>query len=114
MLNNLSFKCQHADKHGCEAVVKYEFYKKHLAEDCVHKLVFPEEKKIELPIVNKKAINNGDDKVLPAGINLAQLFFEEGDDPIPWHMAVPVNNIVEEEEEDINMGNLFGDDDDDY
>ena len=40
ILNNLSFKCQHADEHGCEAVVKYEFYKKHLAEECVHKIVF--------------------------------------------------------------------------
>ena len=43
-------------------------------------------------------------------------FFEEGDDPIPEPVPVlvpvPVNNIVEEEEEDIDMGNLFGDDDD--
>ena len=45
ILNSLTFKCQHADEHGCEAVIKYENYKKHLKEECVHKLVFPEEVK---------------------------------------------------------------------
>ena len=76
-MNNLSFKCQHADEHGCQAIVKYEFYKKHLADDCVHKLVFPEEKKIAVA------------------------------------KTAPLKDIIEiEEEEDVDMGNLFGDFDD--
>ena len=74
ILNSLTFKCQHADEHGCEAIVKYEDYKKHLKEDCVHKLVFPEEAK----------------------------------------PAVQAKPVIEqcEEEEDVDMGGLFGDDDD--
>ena len=46
ILNNLSFKCQHADEYGCEAIVKYEFYRKHLIQDCIHKLVLPKVNKI--------------------------------------------------------------------
>ena len=60
LLNNLSFKCQHANEHGWEAIVKYEFYKKHLAEDCVHKLVFLDEKKVGVAVV-KKAIKVNED-----------------------------------------------------
>ena len=46
------------------------------------------------------------------GVNLPALFFEEGDDPIE---VAPENNVQQvqiEEEEDIDMGGLFGDDDD--
>ena len=35
IINNLPFTCQHADEHGCEAVVKYEDMKKHLKNECV-------------------------------------------------------------------------------
>ena len=97
-MNNLSFKCQHADEYGCEAVIKYEFYKKHLAEDCIHKLIFPVEKKFE----KYQPIDKSKFKDIPPPINLAQLFFEEGDEPFG----------DEEEPEDVDMGNLFGDDDD--
>ena len=51
-------------------------------------------------------------EIIPAGANLARLFFMEGDEPLePEPIEEPVR-MVEEEEEDIDMGNLFGDDDD--
>jgi hypothetical protein len=53
ILNNLSFQCQHADEHGCTAIVKYENYKKHLKEECVHKLVFPEDAKAKPACIKK-------------------------------------------------------------
>lgn len=50
------------------------------------------------------------------GINLARMFFEEGDDPIPDDEPVQQPDVIqipfEEELEDIDMGNIFGDDDD--
>jgi len=41
LLNQLSFTCQHQDEHGCEAEVRYEHLKTHLASDCKSKLEFP-------------------------------------------------------------------------
>ena len=38
LLNSLSFKCQHAEEHGCQSVVRYEHYRQHLAIECVHPL----------------------------------------------------------------------------
>ena len=111
ILNSLSFQCQHADEHGCTAVVKYEFYKKHLQEECVHKLVFPEEVKKE-QMATKNGQISDHTEIIPEGANLARLFFMEGDEPLePEPIEEPVR-MVEEEEEDIDMGNLFGDDDD--
>ena len=66
----------------------------------MHKIVLPAEVK-NIPPVVKEPFYDGY-KAEMDGVNLAQLFFEEGDEPV----------VVEEEEEDIDMGNLFGDDDD--
>ena len=46
ILNTLAFKCQHHEEFGCEAVVQYQNIRKHLTQECVHKIELPEEVKI--------------------------------------------------------------------
>ena len=38
ILKALTFKCQHAEEYKCTAIVKYENIRKHLENDCVHKI----------------------------------------------------------------------------
>ena len=58
--------------------------------------------------------NNPNPNLVFEGINLARMFFEEGDDPIPNDEPVQQPDVIQVpfDEEDIDMGNLFGDDDD--
>ena len=44
IINNIPLKCQHEEEFGCNAIVKYEDYRKHLINDCVHKIDLPAEK----------------------------------------------------------------------
>ena len=118
LLNGLFFKCQHADSHGCEATVTYERLQHHLENECVHKVAFPK------PVVVGKSLPSGGDDLSHAiqVANLPDLFKEEGDEVEEnpeWRFIDPQPaaqpNIIQPppiEFEDIDMGNLFGDDND--
>ena len=106
VLNNMTFKCQHADSYNCKATIKYENYRRHLELDCVHKLVFP--------MTIYRYIQEAD---------LPNLFREdEGDkEDAEWRfvLANPLAPVVappvhfdDDDDSDVDIGGLFGDDDD--
>ena len=125
ILNSLAFKCQHADD-GCKEIILYSNLKKHLSEDCVVKIEFPPEPK-PVFVKNQDPIIIDQLNVIQQA-NLANLFAEEGDEveqEVAWRfeqvaVAAPQAPVPEpprvqhedSEESDVDMGNLFGDDDD--
>ena len=134
-LSNIPFKCQHEEEFGCKAVVKYEDYRKHLQNDCVHKIELPAEKVYgpKVLITSAKLILGGpgaarvidDQNRILHEAQLANLFLEEGEEPVPFVEFVPqviavvapvaapvAQQRIQEEEEDIDMGGLFGDEED--
>ena len=64
ILNSLAFKCQH---YGCQAIVQYQNIRKHLSQECVHKIELPpEEIKIiekQVPIVQKQQIQEEEEDI---------------------------------------------------
>jgi len=111
VLNQLVFTCQHKDEHGCEAVIKYENYKKHLETECVHKIVFPVEKTPGLTI----CLETKAEGLLMQQADLPNLFGEEEEDN-EWRFAQPAAAAPQVpppvDEDEVDMGALFGDDDD--
>ena len=57
------------------------------------------------------------ESIIPTGVNLNRLFFEEGDEPIVDDVEIepaqqPVQaEVIDIEDDDVDMGGLFGDDD---
>ena len=135
ILNNLPFKCQHADSHECPAVVKYENYKAHLKNECVQKI---QEISLSHPLdapVRKSYSRSSENQLggiqlnnhVVQAANLPGLFkeedeeeeengwrFEEADEAVgrPREPVVRRQEVQEESDDDIDMGGLFGDDDD--
>ena len=84
VLGSLTFQCQHSEE-GCEAEIAYEDMKKHLEKNCTKKIQFIEEPELKLIAAPVPAVVQQKPKPQPQ----------------------PVQN----DEEEVDMGGLFGDDD---
>ena len=94
MLNNFLFDCQHKKEFGCQAIIKYEHYRKHLTEECVHKIELEPEKEYG-KLIDKKSTAVA--KIIQDA-HLANLFLEEGEEPVPFvEWVAPVIMIHEPE-----------------